>query len=153
MYAFHFSLCKSQNINIYYRSLDDKHGAQHALNGKAFALEMQLVHYLKTLGSLEKASKNAEGVLVTSILFEATGRPSPQMEPLARSAMSVGFPNKRWKQVHGPIDLKMIYPVDMSYLTYNGPYIHEPCTKNALWFVFKTPLPVSFSQVQLCMEY
>lgn len=130
-----------------YWSLEDKYGAQHSLDGQTYPLEMQLVHYLKSAGSIENGAKQTDGIIVTSILFEISSGQNPYLEPLARSVMSVPYPNSKWIQVHGPLDLKMLFPVDMSYLTYRGPYISEPCTDNALWFVFKQPLPVTYSQV------
>jgi carbonic anhydrase len=53
-----------------YWSLDNNHGAQHAIDGQTYAMELQLVHYNKNSGDLEKAAAKEGGLIITSLLFE-----------------------------------------------------------------------------------
>ncbi|CAG7825646.1 unnamed protein product [Allacma fusca] len=117
-------------------------------NSTAPPLEMELVHYAKKYDSLEKAAKQADGIIVTAHLFELVGRDNPALEPIARSALSVSFPSTKFKQVHGPLDLKLLFPSELSYCEFNGLYPLNPCANNARFFLFKKPMFVSARQLK-----
>jgi hypothetical protein len=109
---------------------------------------MELVHYAKKYDSLEDAASKPDGIIVTAHLFELVGRDNPALEPIARSALSVSFPSTKFKQVHGPLDIKLLFPNELSYCEFNGLYPLSPCANNARFLLFKKPLFVSARQLK-----
>ena len=79
--------------------------------------------------------------------LQLVGRDNPALEPIARSALSTTFPNDDFKQVHGPLDIKMLFPAELSYNEYTGLYPLNPCANQARFLAFKKPLFVSARQV------
>jgi len=135
------------SMGILFWGSQDSQGSQHTINSRGYSLELQLIHFSKKHKKLETAAKKKAGILVTCVLFEAVGKANTEVQPLARAALSTTFPHSKLKQVHGPLDLKRLFPNDPMYFQYVAPTKFLPCSSEATWIVFRRPLPVSTFQL------
>jgi carbonic anhydrase len=108
--------------------------SEHTLAGKAFDLELHLVH------------KNAAGkLLVVGLLFQK-GQENPVLAPIfARAPTEVGKdPVAQGQEV---VDPTPIVPAKSAYFHYTGSLTTPPCTEGVEWYVVSTPGEVSDAQV------
>jgi carbonic anhydrase len=108
--------------------------SEHTVAGKAFDLELHLVH------------KNAAGnLLVVGLLFQK-GKENPLLAPiLARAPTEAGKdPVPQGQEVVDPTPL---LPVSSPYFHYTGSLTTPPCTEGVSWYVMATPGEVSDAQV------
>ena len=72
-------------------------GSEHLLAGKAFPLELHLVHYNSKYSDISEAVGHADGLAVVGVLHHLSAEDSPSLQPLIESAKKV----KRAKEVTG----------------------------------------------------
>ena len=115
--------------------IEFRHPAETLINGRAHALEAQLLH------------KSENGRLaIVSILFEVKNEsPAVQMVlnniPLERrGAVDVTLHK---------LDMERWLPEDRRYFTFIGSLTTPPCTENVLWIVFQQPMQLSPDQLAI----
>jgi len=108
--------------------------SEHTLAGKAFDLELHLVH------------KNAAGnLLVVGLLFRR-GKANPLLEPIfARAPTDAGKdPVAQGQEIVDPTSL---LPAGSAYFHYTGSLTVPPCTEGVAWYVMATAGEVSDAQI------
>lgn len=111
------------------------HPSENHINGKSYDLEAHLVH----------ADANGHTAVV-AILFQDGGTPSPLLNILWKNVS----PEKE-KVVDVPsisINVKDLLPPSTGYYTFAGSLTTPPCTEGVTWYVFKTPVSISRTQVE-----
>ena len=107
--------------------------SEEQINGKTYAMSVQLVHQSKT-GKLA----------VVAIMMEAGKEQS-----LIRILWS-NLPLEQNKSITHPevrIDPSLLIPTKRNYYTFIGSLTTPPCTEDVLWLVLKTPLQISKEQL------
>ncbi|XP_035716426.1 carbonic anhydrase 2, partial [Folsomia candida] len=130
----------------------DSDGSEHALEGKRFAMEMHLVHYNEKYGSAAKAIKSgdADALSVIGIFFNAVkgADPNPALAPILKGIASIKDVHSYWVKVEEPIDMMPLLPHRGDPIFhYKGSLTTPTCNEQVNWYVFKTPITVSPSDV------
>jgi carbonic anhydrase len=109
------------------------HPSEETIKGKRFPMEVHLVH------------SDADGHLaVVSVLLEE-GSANPLIETLWGFAPKTAGPEKIHDNLR--IDSADLLPTNRSYFTFAGSLTTPPCTEGVRWFVLKTPVTISNSQM------
>lgn len=107
--------------------------SEHTINGVRYPLEIHLVHLSKdnkiaVLGVMAEEGESSE-----AFTFLENYLPVDKGET---------------KQIDANFDLNLNLPENKAYYTYEGSLTTPPCTEVVSWYVFKTPITVSLSQVK-----
>lgn len=70
------------------------------------------------------------------------------MHPIVSAAAMDLFASDKLSLVHGPLNIKAVFPSDMSNLQYTGQYVAEPGAMEAKFVVLITPRPISEKQLK-----
>ncbi len=105
--------------------------SEHLVGGKAYAMEIHMVH------------QNEVGDLaVIALLFEE-GAHNETMDQLP------SFRAKRGKDPYaGDLDYNDLFPNRQEYFYYNGSLTTPPCTEGVAWVILKEPIVASPEQIQ-----
>ena len=97
--------------------------SEHALNGKTYPLELQLLH------------KNQSGDV---------GEPNQAIQNLWES-----FPAMEDSSmpIFSPVNINQLLPDNKTYWRYRGSLTTPPCTEGVTWAVLKTPVALSAEQL------
>lgn len=117
------------------RHIDIRVPAEHRLDGREFAAELQLVH------------QRADGhVAILAVLMEE-GRANRAIDRvLAALPSAAGLERTLPDQAFSAHEL---LPADLSYARYTGSLTIPPCTERVDWFVLRSPVALSAEQARL----
>jgi carbonic anhydrase len=106
--------------------------SEHLVAGKAYGMEMHLVH------------KNSAGdIAVIGVLFKE-GKQNEVLESIWEN-----IPSTVDKiAVNKTININDLLPNNLSYYRYEGSLTTPPCSENVKWHVLSTPLEVSPQQIE-----
>lgn len=111
--------------------------SEHTIDGIRYPLEMHMVH------------TNRNGKIAVLAVLAKEGQSS---EPFTFLEAYLPVEEGQTKPVNASFDLNLNFPDNKSYYTYNGSLTTPPCTENVKWFIFKTPITVSYDQVKQLQE-
>lgn len=127
---------KFEFINAHFHwGYNNYQGSEHTVDGNKFPLELHLVHL-----------DGNSNVAVLGFLFERSPMDNADLEPLIASLESIqnGVGNKV------NINLFDVLPKDLEkYYRYSGSFTTPPCTEGVAFTVFKTPIKISESQMEV----
>jgi len=109
------------------------HPAEEMIAGKSYPMVAHLVH------------KNAEGKLAVVAVLLTEGPANSVMEKLWKH-----LPAERGKEASAKgvsIDVSNLLPSTRAYFTFTGSLTTPPCTEGVRWFILKTPLHISRSEI------
>lgn len=109
------------------------HPSEHALAGRRWPLEMQLVH------------KSADGNLaVLGVMI----RPGRENDGLA--AIVAALPGKAGatQSINGPVELSRLLPANAATFFYPGSLTTPPCSEIVSWIVFRDPIEAGIGQIE-----
>ena len=106
--------------------------SEHHIEGKAFPMEMHLVH-----------QDDSGHVLVIAVMM-ATDAPQPVLGKLWK-----WLPEQKGQEVSVPLEVKLtdILPTNTHHYTYSGSLTTPPCTEGVQWIVLKEPMHVTQEDV------
>ncbi len=106
--------------------------SEHHIEGKAFPMEMHLVH-----------QDNDGHILVIAVMMETDAT-----QPVLRKLWK-WLPEQREKEVSIPLELSLteILPTNTHHFTYSGSLTTPPCTEGVQWIVLKEPMHVTQQDV------
>lgn len=106
--------------------------SEHHIEGKAFPMEMHLVH-----------QDDAGHVLVIAVMM-ATDAPQPVLRKFWK-----WLPEQIGQKVPIPLEVKLpdILPTNTDHYTYSGSLTTPPCTEGVQWIVIKEPMHVTQQDV------
>ena len=118
---------------LYYLKQFEFHApSEHALNGKTYPLELQLLH------------KNQSGdIAIVAVMFDV-GEPNQAIQNLWES-----FPAMEDSSmpIFSPVNINQLLPDNKTYWRYRGSLTTPPCTEGVTWSVLKTPVALSAEQL------
>lgn len=122
-------------------------GAEHLVNGKAYAAELHVVHWNTELCScVTEAVKSATGVAVLGVFFQV-GAENAALKKLVDLMPSVKYAGDKTDIVDG-FDPASLLPADRTeYWTYSGSLTTPPCYESVRFLLFKQPVSVSEQQL------
>ena len=108
------------------------HPSEHLLDGKAFPVELHLVH------------KGSDGTIAVVGVFFKIGKMNSQIEQIFRQMPHSKSPEMLAKGTNNP---SALLPKGRAFYRYMGSLTTPPCTEGLTWTVFKEPLELSQEQV------
>ena len=108
--------------------------SEHTLDGQHFPMEVHLVHKHDATGQL---------AVIGVFLEEGTENVFLQNFSDNLPAVKDGFFTSSV-----PVNVADLLPADQGYYTYSGSLTTPPCSETVIWFVMRTPVEASASQIQ-----
>lgn len=108
--------------------------SEHIVKGRPYDMEMHLVHV-----------NRKKQLAVVGVLLKA-GRESPTLKQVWRRMPADA--NVKVEEVGTKISVADLLPNDKSYYNYSGSLTTPPCSEGVKWFVLKTPVEVSKTQIK-----
>nr|ATC20500.1 dual domain-carbonic anhydrase [Tridacna squamosa] len=133
----------------YHWGADDHTGSEHVIDGRYSPLEVHLVHYKATAGSVSAGLLSGDGLAVLGFLFEIDeyDEDNTNLNPLINSLTDVLYKG-------GETSLSMNFantmPADWSnleYYRYLGSLTTPTCNEAVVWTVFENRIPISTAQL------
>lgn len=142
----HYTLAQ---IHFHWGSTDGQ-GSEHQVMGKSFPMEMHLVHYKTSLGSiagaLEEGAKDSLAVL--GVFFQVGGRSNPGLAQLMPRLPEISISGS--KLLDAPL-LPLSSLLDSadtsSFFRYEGSLTTPTCNEVVQWTVLKKPISISKDQL------
>lgn len=122
-------------------------GAEHLVDGKAYAAELHIVHWnCELFSSFAEAAKSANGLAVLCIFIQS-GSEHEGLKKLVELLPKVQYSGEK-TDIVGGFDPACLLPADKSkYWTYSGSLTTPPCYESVRFLLFKEPIQVSESQL------
>jgi len=133
---------------------DNSQGSEHFYDGKAYPMEVHIVHYKAEYeGDLDKILGSVDGLAVTGFMF-SIGAENAELKPITDALTSINEADSYQKLKEFRLD-QLIAPAigdGMVYATYPGGLTTPPCNEVVTWHNFKQPLTISAAQLQAFRE-
>jgi carbonic anhydrase len=111
------------------------HGpSEHTLEGRAYPMEMHLVH------------QSSQGELAVLGVLIAEGRHNRAFDPIWENLPHEPGETRHLEEVD--VDIDELLPHAASYYRYDGSLTTPPCSEGVRWFVMKDPIELSREQVE-----
>ncbi|MEI6327814.1 MAG: carbonic anhydrase family protein [Pseudanabaena sp. ELA645] len=107
--------------------------SEHAINAKASAMELHLVH------------RNAAGQLAVVGVMLNKGKANPLIEEVWQNIPATGKTNTVSDRL---IDASGLLPIRKAYYSYDGSLTTPPCSEGVKWNVFVESMTISEEQIQ-----
>ena len=109
------------------------HPSEHLVDGRAFEMELHLVH------------KSANGGLAVVGTFITAGQHNASLAPIFES-----MPHSEGIEVksEGQFDPAALLPATRSFYRYTGLFTTPPCSEGLTWTVFREPIEASPAQIR-----
>ncbi|GLG93925.1 Carbonic anhydrase 7 [Gryllus bimaculatus] len=122
-------------------------GSEATVNNHSFPMELHMVFYKQSYGSMEEAMRYRDGLTVIGLFYELYGPGNTVYNEIVDVLPEVTQPHTN-ARLHKPITLDSLLPENrMNYFTYNGSLTTPPCLEVVTWIEFKQPILLSEAQV------
>ncbi|XP_048735800.2 carbonic anhydrase-related protein-like isoform X1 [Ostrea edulis] len=124
-------------------------GSEHKVNGKAFPMEVQLVHWNATMyPNFEEAVGKEKGICIMS-LFVQIGKENMGIRALFPESLAEIAYKGRQKTTNAPFNPVGLLPEPdlRDYWTYEGSLTMPPCFEGVTWILFRYPMMLSAEQI------
>jgi len=123
---------------------DNSSGSEHTVDGKSYPMEMHLVHYKASYGSLGEAIKHSDGLAVIGVFWEI-GVENADLKPITDNLSNITAPGT---------DADITFNKEIVFLTsppmfyrYKGSLTTPTCNEVVIWSVFEYPMQLSQAQM------
>ncbi|KAK3587340.1 hypothetical protein CHS0354_036504 [Potamilus streckersoni] len=134
---------------------NNSQGSEHTLNGKMYPMELHIVHYKTSLGSIGTAavSGQADALAVLGFFFEVTSSDNAELVPILSQLDHVRYANNsKLVSLSSTFSLKSILP-DLqgfqTYYRYSGSLTTPTCLEVVIWTVFESTIGISEQQLAM----
>ena len=90
-------------------------GSEHLVEGRAFPLELHLVHYNSKYSELGEAVRHDDGLAVVGVLHHLSAEDNPSLQPLMEAARSVVVTHQQTGLTRGVTMKSLLPPVPGSF--------------------------------------
>jgi carbonic anhydrase len=127
---------------------DNCEGSEHTANGLHYPLEIHLVHYNSKYPNISAALRHEDGLAVLGIMADTGPTAHRTIDSLEEQFHSVKYAATT-TEIKAPLfSMQSLLPSDTDhFVRYRGSLTTPPCLEIVTWTVFKTPIPVSESQM------
>nr|CAD7588113.1 unnamed protein product [Timema genevievae] len=127
-------------------------GSEHTINGRHYSMEVHLVHYKSSYGSLQNASNFQDGLAVVAFFLQTYSdlQKNTGFEYLAKAVQSITEVGSSASMNHLSIT-RRLHEKSWSggYYTYNGSLTTPSCNEVVTWIVYPQYIPISEKQVDV----
>lgn len=126
---------------------DSTMGSEHTIDGVRYPMELHLVHYKGSYGTLAEAVKRRDGLAVLGVMLEVSNNDNPALAPLATALRNI-TQSGMFADVSALYPLKAFLPrnVDRFY-RYDGSLTTPTCNEVVTWTVFDEAISISEKQL------
>ena len=106
--------------------------SEHHIDGKAYPMEMHLVH------------QDTRGHTLVIAVMMAVGRDEPVFDKLWK-----WLPDQVGRDVPVPVDIRLgdLLPTDTHHFSYSGSLTTPPCTEGVRWIVLENPMSIAQADI------
>ncbi|XP_034019080.1 receptor-type tyrosine-protein phosphatase zeta isoform X2 [Thalassophryne amazonica] len=127
-------------------------GSEHSVNGMKYPLEMQIYCYnADDFQTLDDAVREGGRIAALAVLFETSLDDNENFSPVVEAVNTVS----RFGKIE-PMDAFSLWPLlpnnTDKYYIYNGSLTVPPCSETVEWVVFKQPVTISETQLEVFCE-
>ncbi|XP_037777682.1 carbonic anhydrase 3-like isoform X1 [Penaeus monodon] len=136
------------NFHFHWGS-DDSKGSEHTFDGDRYAAELHLVHFKKDYGTLSKALKHKDGVVVLGVMVEADDNDNERLQPFVDALEEVVELGTEFHPDYNiPLDALLPEEEDRHlFFRYQGSLTTPLCNEVVTWTLFQTPIALSSNQL------
>jgi carbonic anhydrase len=130
-------------------------GSEHTINGKAFPMELHLVHYSSKYSSLSEATASGDsGALAVLGVFIKPFTELSKLTPFNSISQYLPTTYRETEyRVHSPLDFSKFLPrKGDGFYRYNGSLTTPSCNEQVIWTVLAKPFHVRFSDYRKFQE-
>ncbi|XP_038068664.1 carbonic anhydrase-related protein-like isoform X1 [Patiria miniata] len=128
---------------------EDDRGSEHTVNGKAYPMELHLIHWNSQLyETVEEAMGRDDGIAIVA-LFIQVGREHVGLRTLTDYLETVQSKGKSIS-ITTPFHPTCLLPDPMlrDFWSYQGSLTTPPCNEKVTWILFRYPLTISHTQME-----
>ncbi|KAK9695611.1 Eukaryotic-type carbonic anhydrase [Popillia japonica] len=127
---------------------NDEEGSENKINNQSFPMELHLLFYSSSYGSVKEASEHPDGLCVMAFLYRKSLEDNPNYVELITLLPQVNDAGHS-VTLEKPITLNKLLPENRKfYYTYGGSLTTPPCTEVVTWIEFKDTIPLSHEQLE-----
>ncbi|KAH9524203.1 Carbonic anhydrase 14 [Bulinus truncatus] len=124
----------------------DRIGSEHLIDDVSYPMELHIVHYRKSLGSVSAAAVEFQGLAVLGFFFEISSNDNPALNSIIQNLPNIQSPDS---SVTIPtFSLNDILPTNkLDFYRYDGSLTTPRCLQSVIWTVFKDTIKISSAQM------
>jgi len=130
---------------------DSSKGSEHTIDETAYPMELHLVHYRASYGSLGEAVKHSDGLAVLGVMYEVSATENEDTEALddiVEALTEVVDTDDSHNAQYGKT-LNALLPDDTSkFFRYLGSLTTPSCNEVVIWTVFEEPVSITEAQLE-----
>ncbi|XP_059796090.1 receptor-type tyrosine-protein phosphatase gamma isoform X3 [Balaenoptera ricei] len=139
---------KAEKVEFHWGHSNGSAGSEHSINGRRFPVEMQIFFYNPDdFDSFQTAISENRIIGAMAIFFQVSPRDNSALDPIIHGLKGVVHHEK--ETFLDPFVLRDLLPASLgSYYRYTGSLTTPPCSEIVEWIVFRTPVPISYHQLE-----
>jgi len=123
-------------------------GSEHLVRGRAFPLELHLVHFNSKYLTIKEALKYKDGLAVVAVLYELSAEDNKALSAVTDMVHNIRSKGLKF-QADKKVSLKSFLPSDTSgFYRYSGSLTTPSCNEVVTWSVLHQTPTVSENQLQ-----
>ncbi|KAK7069987.1 Alpha-carbonic anhydrase, partial [Halocaridina rubra] len=127
---------------------DSSLGSEHTIDGVRYPMELHMVHYKASYGSLGSAVAKPDGLAVLGVMLEISGTDNPALTPLVSALRNI-TDSGMFADVAANYPLRAFLPRNLEkFYRYEGSLTTPTCNEVVTWTVFADAIPVSEKQME-----
>ncbi|XP_045125786.1 carbonic anhydrase 2-like [Portunus trituberculatus] len=125
---------------------NDGLGSEHTIDGKRFPLEIHLVHWKTSYGSVSESLNFGDGLAVLGIMAEISQKDNPKLQPIIDALANIHEPDE--ETVVDSFIFRNLLPDNIdSFFRYEGSLTTPTCNEIVIWTVLRNTIPISSKQL------
>ncbi|KAG0729039.1 Carbonic anhydrase 7 [Chionoecetes opilio] len=126
---------------------DSSLGSEHTIDGVRYPMELHMVHYKGSYGTLGEAVKRRDGLAVLGVMIEVSSNDNPALAPLATALLNI-TDAENFADVSFKHPLKAFLPRNVErFYRYEGSLTTPTCNEVVTWTVFDEAIAISERQL------
>ncbi|XP_064118008.1 carbonic anhydrase 2-like isoform X1 [Macrobrachium nipponense] len=127
---------------------DSSLGSEHTIDGVRYPMELHMVHYKGSYGSLANAVSKGDGLAVLGVMLEVSETDNPALTPLVSTLTNI-TESGMFANVAASYPLRAFLPNNLEkFYRYEGSLTTPTCNEVVTWTVFANAIPVSEKQMR-----
>lgn len=127
---------------------ENSRGSEHTVEGQSYSMELHLVHYKASYGSVEEAIKHSDGLFVIALFF-TNGKENAALKPITDNLSKITLAGTDVDIFYNQwlVDLFPAHQPLSHYYSYKGSLTTPSCNQAVTWGVMKYPSEISQAQL------
>ncbi|XP_022910541.1 carbonic anhydrase-like [Onthophagus taurus] len=127
---------------------NDEEGSENTINNSSFPMEMHMVFFSSSYGSMSEAVYHPDGVCVLAFLFSKSDEINRLYSPLIEALPHVNDVDTKIEMENLPGFDDLLINNRSTYFTYSGSLTTPPCSEVVTWIEYRSTIPLAHSQLE-----